>query len=137
MSQLQVLGWVTADPELKVSAKGNPYVRFTVVERVGKRDAARQQYIQVWAFGQLADQLKQAGVKKNSYLWVSGSLELVEYVKKDGITRDKQLKLTLTDWRFAQPQRRQQRPAESAPFPDQTDIGIAEVIDGDWENLPE
>ena len=108
-----------------------------MVERVGKRDAARQQYIQVWAFGQLADQLKQAGVKKNSYLWVSGSLELVEYVKKDGITRDKQLKLTLTDWRFAQPQRRQQRPAESAPFPDQTNVGTAEVIDGERENLPE
>ena len=73
MAQLQALGWVIDDPELKVSAKGNPYVRFTVVERVGKRDSARQQYIQVWAFGELTEQLKKAGVKKNSYLWVSGS----------------------------------------------------------------
>lgn len=41
------------------------------------------------------------GVGKGSVLWVSGSLELEEYAKKDGVTRDKRLKLKLKDWGFA------------------------------------
>ena len=138
MAQLQALGWVMTDPELKVSAKGNPYVRFTVVERIGKRDSGRQQYIQVWAFGELTDQLKKAGVKKNSYLWVSGSLELADCVKSDGITHDKQLKLTLKDWEFALPHSgKQQREPVRAPASDQVALGQAGVIYGDRENLPE
>ena len=138
MAQLQAWGWVVTDPELKVSAKGNPYIRFTVVERIGKRDSARQQYIQVWAFGELTDQLEKAGVKKNSYLWVSGSVELVDYVKKDGITHDKQLKLMLKNWSFASSQggKRQQHPAQ-APASVQVALGQAGVIYGDRENLPE
>ena len=132
MAQLQALGWVMTDPELKVSVKGNPYVRFTVVECVGKRNSARQQYIQVWAFGELTDQLKKAGVKKNSYLWVT------DCVKSDGITHDKQLKLTLTDWEFALPHSgKQQRNPVRAPASDQAALGKAGVIYGDRENLPE
>lgn len=137
MAQLQALGWVVADPELKTSAKGVPYARFTVVEYVGRRDSARKQYIQVWAFGNLAEKLKQMSVKKGSYLWVYGSVELVDYVKKDGITHDKQLKLLLKDWCFAQPQdgQAQMRPF-SAPDSEQTALSHAGVIYGDRETLP-
>lgn len=138
MAQLQALGWVVADPELKTSAKGVPYARFTVVEYVGRRDSARKQYIQVWVFGELVEQLKQMSVKKGSYLWVCGSVELVDCVKKDGITRDKQLKLSLKDWSFAQPKdgQAQMRPF-SAPDSEQTALSHAGVIYGDRENLPE
>lgn len=56
------------------------------------------QYIQVWAWNDLAKDLVQSGVKKGSKIWADGFLELEEYVMKDGTSRDKRLKLKLTDW---------------------------------------
>ncbi|MBR0313012.1 MAG: single-stranded DNA-binding protein [Oscillospiraceae bacterium] len=136
MAQLQALGLVITDPELKTSVKGNPYVRFTFAERVGKRETARQQHYQVWAWGDQAAQLEKAGVKKNSYLWVNGSMELVDFVRKDGVTHDKQLKLMLTDWSFVYPQSGKAR-RQPAQAPLSATSGVAEVINGDRENLPE
>ena len=71
------------------------------------------------------------GVGKGSVLWVSGSLELEEYAKKDGVTRDKRLKLKLKDWGFASTQQPQGRPGQdqSIPPPD--------IVDGEREDLPE
>ena len=126
------VGQVQSDPELKTSAKDNPYLRLTLMERIGFGEYARTQYIQVWAWGALARQLYDAGVRKGSQIWVSGSLELTDYVKKDGVTHDKALKLKLRDW----------GPAGSENTADQafswpSDLGTAGVIDGDRESLPD
>ena len=100
MSQLYCIGRVVSELELKTSAKQVPYVCFSIAERVGYGKTAHTQYISVWAWGAMARQLA-GGVGKGSVLWVSGSLELEEYAKKDGVTRDKRLKLKLKDWGFA------------------------------------
>ena len=90
----------------------------------------------MWAWGDQAAQLEKAGVKKNSYLWVNGSMELVDFVRKDGVTHDKQLKLMLTDWSFVYPQSGKAR-RQPAQAPLSATSGVAEVINGDRENLPE
>ena len=130
MSQLYCTGRVTSELELKTSAKKVPYLNFPIVEYVGHGRSAHPQYLSVWAWGAMARQLA-GGVGKGSALWVSGSLELEEYVKKDGVTRDKRLKLKLKDWGFVPTQQPQDRPGQdqSIPSPD--------IVDGERENLPE
>lgn len=140
MAQTTTIGRVTADLELKTSVNKNPYLLFSIAERIGYGEKGRTQYFQVWAWGDLARQLIRRGVKRGSLIWVSGSLELTAYTKKDGVTRDKQMKLTLKDWDFVPDTgRSRQKPGQTAdtakvsapaPLP-------AKIIDGERENLPE
>ena len=37
MAQVNVIGRITADLELKTSEKSNPYVRFDIAENIGSR----------------------------------------------------------------------------------------------------
>lgn len=39
MAQVNVIGRITADLELKTSEKSNPYVRFDIAENIGSRQA--------------------------------------------------------------------------------------------------
>lgn len=132
MAQASLIGRVTSDLELKVSTKKVPYLRFTIAERVGYRDSAHTQYIQVWAWDGMAKKLVDAGVRKGSLLRVSGSLELEEYTRQDGVTRDKRLKLRLKEWGFAPAAQRQ----EGTPRPVK-EVPALEIINGDLEPLPE
>ena len=132
MSQLSCTGRVVSDLELKTSQKNVPYLCFPIAERVGYGSSAHTQYISVWAWGAMVRQLISEGVGKGSALWVSGSLELEEYTKKDGVTHDKRLKLKLKDWGFTpagQPQERRPDQAKDIPSP--------ETVDGEREDLPE
>ena len=132
MSQLYCTGRVMSELELKTSQKNVPYLCFPIAEYVGYGRNAHTQYISVWAWGAMARQLISEGVGKGSALWVSGSLELEEYTKKDGVTHDKRLKLKLKDWGFAPAGQRQER------RPDQTkDLPPPETVDGEREDLPE
>ena len=132
MSQLYCTGRVMSDLELKTSQKNVPYLCFPIAERVGYGSSAHTQYLSVWAWGAMARQLISEGVGKGSVIWVSGSLELEEYTKKDGVSHDKRLKLKLNDWGFAPAGQRQERGAgrtkKPPPLP---------TIDGEREDLPE
>lgn len=97
MSQLYTVGRVISDPKLKTSAKKTSYASFLFVERVGKGEYAHDQYIKVYATEALANRLIKARVKSRSILWLTGALELVEYTRKSDGTRDKGLRLMLTD----------------------------------------
>ena len=130
MSQLYCTGRVVSELELKTSAKGVPYVCFSIAERVGYGKAAHTQYISVWAWNAMARQLA-GSVGKGSVLWASGSLELEEYAKKDGVTHDKRLKLKLKDWGFVPSQQHQGRPGQDQSIPSPG------TIDGEREDLPE
>lgn len=136
MSQLFAMGRVITDPELKTSTRHNSYVHFSLMERINFGENTRNQFIQVWAWGNLAQQLMQLGVKAGSLVWVSGSLELEDYVKKDGKTRDKQLKLKLKDWGFV-PRDKPPKKQKGARISRDSSAESAGVIDGDRETLPE
>lgn len=100
MAQVVILGRVTADLELQTSAKMNSYVRFSLAENIGYGETSRAQYYQVWAWGNDAKHLIKRKVKQGSLIWVSGSIELEEYIKQDGETKDKRLKVKLDNWDY-------------------------------------
>ena len=131
MSQLYCTGRVVSELELKTSVKGVPYLCFPITERIGYGSGVHTQYISVWAWNATAQQLISQGVGKGSALWVSGSLELEEYTKKDGVTHDKRLKLKLKDWGFTPGQQPQGRPGQDQSIPPPG------TIDGEREDLPE
>ena len=87
--------------------------------------------------GDDAERLVRARVKKGSLIWVSGSLELEVYTRRDGVTTDKRLKVLLDNWGIvpvgtdkagtkALDSKSSESPSEISP-----------VIDGEREALPD
>ena len=134
MAQIQVIGYVDADLQLKQSQKETAYVCFQLKEHIGK---GRWQTYQVWAWGNLAARMERLGVKEGSLIWLTGSLELVDCTVKQGKEKTKLLKVYSSDFGFI-PRRKTERqdadkgttaPVEPEPTP--------EVLDGDRMQLPE
>ena len=73
-------------------------------------------------------------MSNGDFIFLSGTLELEAFTKKDGITKDKRLKLRLDDW-VPVPQKRE----TGCPTQNETEVFpvSAEQIDGDREELPE
>lgn len=137
MAQVYVIGRITADLELKTSEKNNPYVRFDIAENIGSRQNLHTQYFQICAWGEDANRLMKARAKKGSLIWVSGSLELEPYTKRDGVTIDKRMKVLLDNWGFIPVGGARTSKEEPAPKrPEMTSHANAAVIDGDRDSLP-
>lgn len=141
MSQLFVIGRVTADLEPQESTNKTAYVRFDLAENIGYGETRHPQYYQVWAWAGDAMHLLKRKVKKGSLIWVSGTLILETYVKKDGTTKDKRLKLTLDNWGYvpvgksiSAAQNFEDDPVASPPPADS--LPHVGKIDGDREALP-
>lgn len=142
MSQLFVIGRVTADLELQESTNKTAYVRFDLAENIGYGETRHPQYYQVWAWAGDAMHLLKRKVKKGGLIWVSGSLMLETYIKKDGITKDKRLKLTLDNWGYVPTGKSvstEQSPTDDplASPPPADDLPQVGKIDGDREALPD
>ena len=134
MAQIQVIGYVNADLQLKQSQKETAYVSFDITEQIGK---GRWQTYQVWAWGNVVARMERLGVKKGSLIWLTGSLELVDSTVKHGREKTKLLKIYCSDFGYI-PRRKAERqeadkgtaaPVEQEPTP--------EVLDGDRMQLPE
>lgn len=126
MANISVVGRIVSDDiELKSSVSNRPYLRFDLAEHTGKGAYARTQYYQVVAFGAIASQLAERGLHRGALIGVEGVLELEDYLKRDGRTRDKRLKVIAFRWRYLQPGE------AKVPVSDQ----IPE-IDGEREPLP-
>ncbi|MCC8026628.1 MAG: single-stranded DNA-binding protein [Clostridium sp.] len=144
MSLSFTIGRVTADFELQTSTNGVPYVRFGIAETLGYGETARPQYLQVWAWREDAKRLIKRKVKKGSLIWVSGSLEMESYQKRDGNTTDKRLKVTLDNWDFipggkalAGRADTEDPHAGTSPAASQAQALPGGEIDGDREHLPD
>ena len=137
MAQIHFIGRITADLELKTSERNNPYVRFDIAENIGSRQNLHTQYFQICAWGEDANRLMRARAKKGSLIWVTGSLELEPYTKRDGVTIDKRMKVLLDNWGFIPvggAKASKEAPAHERP--EMTSPPKAEVIDGDRDSLP-
>ena len=139
MSELRSCGWVGRDLEFKRSQKGSLYVRFTLVEHLGYGEASRKQYYEVWAWNEVAQSLLDQRIGKGSRIRVQGFLELVDYMHKDGKTRDKKLKLRLREWRPWEPGKYTGPPMLGETEDPQVcqSPGPVPVVDGEREPLPE
>lgn len=139
MSYLRSFGWVANDLQPRRSQRDVLYVTFGLIERIGHGDSARKQYFEVWAWDKTAQSLLDGGVKKGSRIWIGGLLELVDYLKKDGKTRDKRMKVRLQEWSEGQFDQASDGPnqKETGAACDPDAIGPMAVVDGERECLPE
>jgi single-stranded DNA-binding protein len=137
MSDLRCFGWVTNDLEPQVSSRKNLYVRFGLAEPIGYGETAHTQYFDVWAWGQTAQSLLDGGVKRGSSIWIHGSLELVDCTGKDGVTKEKRMKIKLREWRYRRDKSEASQPKEELVSPEPETIGPIAVVDGEREDLPE
>jgi len=137
MAEVHVFGRVTNDLQLKMSHRQVPYVSFGLVEWIGRRDTGHRQYFEVWAWGTAALSLADAGIHKDSRIWVQGFLELVDCTRNGGSEKDKRLKLSLTGWQTKPPRTAQRPTRKQSPGAAQPPLPPVEVVDGDRERLPE
>ena len=133
MAQINVIGYVVQDITLKQSQKGNAYVHFFLKENIGQ---GRLQSYQVWIWDHLVPKLKRLKIKKGSLIWVTGSLELVDFIAKDGQEPFKLLKINCNDLGIirvnpATNSAAESKTAESVP------TGLPVILDGDRDQLPE
>lgn len=140
MSFIHVVGRVTTELEMKVSHKGNRYVRFSLEEPAGNRPVQR---FQVWAYGWEAECLTRWNLKPGSVLEVNGPLFVEEFTAADGYTPGVRLKIVYRDgrpihWQTSKPGT-QKTPTTPAAAPASTPLLPPEEkrIDGDREPLPE
>jgi len=140
MAQIFVFGNVTADLQLQVSTNGTQYVCFDIGEHIGYGEAQHTQFYQVWAWGQDAQRLVGKGAGKGSFIWITDAVELVDYTKKDGVTKDKKLKLILDNWGFV-PGRREKPDTDWTRKQEEQPASAAstqiEELDGERDVLPE
>ena len=134
MAKANLIGLITQGPELQHSVKGESYVRFSVAESIGFGQQRHTQFIDVWAWGYHAQRLAKCNLRNGDAIFLSGTLELESFTKKDGVTKDKRLKLRLDDWTPVPKKWDAGSPAQK-----ETDVFpvAAEQIDGDREELPE
>ncbi len=134
MAQIQVIGYVDADLQLKQSQKETAYVCFHLREYQGK---GRWQTYQVWAWGNLAVRMERLGVKKGSLIWITGSLELVDCTVKHGWDKTKLLKVYCSDFGYIPRRKAERQDAAEDTAAQQISEPSPVVLDGDWVQLPE
>lgn len=141
MAQIFVFGRVTADPELKESQKGNPYVCFDLAEHIGYGSGQRTLFYQVWAWGDNALRLIRMGVRQGSMLWLTGAQDLVDCTDNSGKVKTKRLKVSMDNCGFLPGWKPKQdgvnMTGEPAASPDMTVLPYVEALDGEREALPE
>jgi hypothetical protein len=136
MAQISVDGQVISEIELKTSAKNTPYVRFEIVEYIGKGEKQRAQYFHVCAFAEHALGIVNAGIGKGSHIQLYGKLEVETYGKRDGKGVGKRMKIMLKDWgSIPIGESKRQMSLDKAP-PEMVMPDEVIEIDGDKEPMP-
>lgn len=95
-------GRVTADLELKTSQNGKntKYVQFGLAVNKGYGENTRPNFYNCVTYGEDAQRMIEAKVKKGSLIQIIGDQELVEFTRKDGAP-GWMAKITLLSWNYA------------------------------------
>ncbi len=136
MATIIVIGNVTADLELKTAEGGSAYVTFSIAENTYNKEAGQQTtYYQCIVYGNMAERLVNAKVKKGSCLQVIGRHELSVYEKKDK-SIGHALKISVTDWMYTPTGRKtEENPNSEAKKPTNQDFSEVNETEID-DDLP-
>ena len=99
MITVTVEGWVVNDFALQQSKQGNHYARVDIAIPKGFGNKKHTVYLQCMAFGDIAERMAGANVKKGSLLSLTGDLDVEEYTRKDG-SKTKIVKVTILYWSY-------------------------------------
>ena len=99
---ISTIGRVTADLELKTSQNGKntKYIQFGLAVNKCFGDDSHANFYNCILYGEAAQRMIDAKVKKTSLIQIIGDQELVEYTRKDGST-GWMAKVTLLSWNYA------------------------------------
>lgn len=133
MIHITTVGGVTADLELKESANGKPYLSFDLAVTKGFGTNKHTVYLQVWAFGAMAERIVAAKVRKGSQLLISGDLDVVEFERTDS-SKGMANKVYLQDWEFVGSGKSNEKSADEKKTKPKAEY--QEHYCGDDEDLP-
>lgn len=134
MAEILVFGHVIQDIVPKQSQKNSTYTCFFLKEQIANKHPL---LYQVWAWNEDVERLLRKKVHKNSYIWLTGTLDLVDSTIEHGAKKTMLLKVYLTNWGFV-PVPNRQVDAEQSKEPEIPVIPASiDVLDGDRESLPE
>ena len=116
---ISTIGRVTADLELKTSQNGknNKYIQFGFAVNKGYGDNNHANFYSCVLYGEAAQRMIDAKVKKGSLIQIVGDQELVEFTRKDGST-GWTAKITLYNWNYAPTNRPKNESGEENPSAD-------------------
>lgn len=99
---ISTIGRVTADLELKTSQNGKntKYLQFGLAVNKGYGDNNHADFYSCILYGDAAQKMIDAKVKKGSMIQIVGDQDLVEFTKRDGST-GWAAKITLYTWSYA------------------------------------
>ena len=125
MVTITALGYVTDDPQLKLSQKGRTYSSFVLAVQQGYGETFHTMYLQCWAFDTQAELLSRMRIRKGSCLQISGDLDDVEYRSEEGIRHI--LKVKLYQWKQVLPTTRMQKGSITEPAGEHNKIQLEEL----------
>ena len=98
---INLTGRVTADLTLQTSQNGKntPYVQFSLAVNKGYGDKEHTNFYQCILYGDAAQRIVNAKVKKGSLIYLTGDLDLVEFTKRDG-TPGFSARVSVYDWSY-------------------------------------
>lgn len=135
MAQIYVFGHVGNSLVPQQSQRDSTYVCFYLNEQTGK---GRYQSYQIWAWNDDVSHLIRKKVQKGSFIWLTGTQELVDCTTRQGKEQTKILKVYLTNWGFIPAESNRQTPVTGLnDLENIADLPAAEVLDGERVSLPE
>ena len=134
---ITLTGRVTADLELQTSQNRTEYVQFNVAVNKGYGEQEHANFYQCVLFGKAAERIVNAGARKGSLLFITGDLDLVEFIRKDG-TKGLIPKITVYEWSYVPGGKRTESSNANAGSgaPAGTDNGVMNVEDCGENGLP-
>jgi len=93
------IGRTSSDVVLQKSESGKEYVAFGFAHDRGFGDKKETDWYNCRAFGDVAQRMAKAQIKKGSSLFLTGELELKNYVDKENITRQS-VNFNILSWSF-------------------------------------
>lgn len=138
LTQISLMGRVTADLEIQTSSNGTDYIQFNVAVNKGFGEQEHPNFYQCVLFGKATERISKAGVRKGSLLFITGDLDLVEFTRKSDKSKGMIPKITVYDWSYVPSGKRTEGSNTNADsgVPAEAEDGLMNLEDCGENGLP-
>lgn len=134
---VSLVGRVTKDVELQTSTGGTKYVSFGLAVNKGYGEQQHPNFYQCSLFGEAAERIVKAKVKKGSLLNVIGDLDVTDYENRSTGQITTTLKVRVYDWDYIPVGKKNtDGDADSAPSEAEIGNGFTSVEECGQDGLP-
>lgn len=134
---VSLIGRVTKDVELQTSTGGTKFVQFGLAVNKGYGEQQHPNFYQCSLFGEAAERMVKAKVKKGSLLNVIGDLDVTDYENPTSRQITTTLKVRVYDWDYIPVGKKNtDGDAANAPSEAESDNGFTSVEECGQDGLP-